>query len=131
MIKLKPIVENNLSPTSLEDQPRKLTKEEKKSLAELVKNYNKYGKILQEYNEIVNIADTLKKIAEYAEVYAVNESDDWMQGGVVKRHFTEIRKHAESFKKMAKDVYEKNNEMLANYQDMGKKLETYFEISDV
>ena len=132
MIKLKTIVENSLKPStmSLEEPPRKLTKDEKKTLAELVHNYNEYGRVLRQYDEIANVAETLKKIAEYSEVYAVNECGDWMQAGVAKRHFAEIKKHAEGFKKLAKEVHEKNAHMIALYEDMGSVLEKYFEIKD-
>jgi hypothetical protein len=132
MIKLKPIVEDVSSKPmmSLEEPPRKLTKDEKKTLAELVHNYNEYGRVLRQYDEIANVAETLKKIAEYSEVYAVNECGDWMQAGVAKRHFAEIKKHAEGFKKLAKEVHEKNAHMIALYEDMGSVLEKYFEIKD-
>lgn len=130
MIKLKPIVEDvsAKSMVSLEEPPRKLTKEEKKALRDLVGEYNKYGKVLRQYEEITSVAETLKKIAEYAEVYAVNECSDWMQAGVAKRHFAEIKKHADGFKKLAKDVHEKNAHMVALYEDMGSILQRYFTI---
>ena len=130
MIKLKPIVEDvsSKSMVSLEEPLRKLTKEEKKSLHNLVCEYNKYGKVLRQYEEIVSVAETLKKIADYAEVYAVNESGDWMQAGVAKRHFAEIKKQSEGFKKLAKGVHEKNAHMVALYEDMGSILQRYFTI---
>lgn len=44
-------------------------------------------KYCAQYEEITSVAETLKKIAEYAEVYAVNECADWMQAGVSKTSF--------------------------------------------
>jgi hypothetical protein len=132
MIKLKNLVESSVNPLPTnEDAPRKLTKEEKKSLADLVHNYNEYGKSLQEYGKVIEVADTLKKIAEYAETYVVNECDDWTQANVAKRHFSEIKKHADTFKKLAKEAHEKNVHMTSLYEDVGGILEKYFEIKDL
>ncbi len=130
MIKLKNLVESTVNLPTADDAPRKLSKEEKKALAELVHNYNEYGKSLHEYGKIMEVADTLKKISEYAETYVVNECNDWTQANVAKRHFAEIKKHAEAFKKMAKEAHEKNIHMTSLYEDMGGILEKYFEIKD-
>ena len=64
MIKLKNIVESQSVASLTSDEPRKLSKDEKKALAELVSNYNEYGKILHQYEEVMGVADTLKKISE-------------------------------------------------------------------
>lgn len=114
-----------------DDVPRKLSKEEKKSLAELVHNYNEYGKTLHEYQKIMEVADTIKKISQYAETYVVNECNDWSQANVAKRHFAEIKKHSDAFNKLAKETHEKNIHMTSLYQDIGGILEKYFEIKDL
>lgn len=132
MIKLKNLVESTVNlPTTSENAPRKLSKEQKKVLSELVHNYNEYGKALHEYAKILEVADNLKKISEYAETYVVNECSDWTQANVAKRHFTEIKKHAEAFNKMAKEANEKNIHMTSLYEDVGGILEKYFEIKDI
>ena len=107
-----------------------LSKEEKKALYELVSNYNEYGKVLYEYSQLVKVAENINKITEYAEAYALNECGDWMQENTAVRHFKELKKMAEAFKKSASKCQQQNNEMVSLYEDMGNILEKYFEIKD-
>jgi uncharacterized protein Yka (UPF0111/DUF47 family) len=105
-----------------------LTKEEKKALYELVSNYNEYGKVLYEYHQLMKVAENINKITEYAETYALNECGDWMQENTAIRHFKELKKMSEAFKKNAAKCQQQNNEMVSLYEDMGNILEKYFEI---
>ena len=77
-----------------------------------------------------NRSEKLCKIAGMAETYALQESGDWMQANVAKRHFTELKKLSEGFRKLASDCYENNKQMTALYEDMGHIYEKYFEIND-
>lgn len=105
-----------------------LTKEEKKSLYDLVNNYNEYGKVLYEYHQLMKVAENIDKISQYAETYALNECGDWMQENTAIRHFKELKKMSEAFKKNAAKCQQQNNEMVSLYEDMGNILEKYFEI---
>jgi len=105
-----------------------LTKEEKKALYELVHNYNEYGKVLYEYHQLMKVAENIDKISQYAETYALNECGDWMQENTAIRHFKEMKKMSEAFKKNAAKCQQQNNEMVSLYEDMGNILEKYFEI---
>ena len=105
-----------------------LTKEEKKALYELVNNYNEYGKVLYEYHQLMKIAENIDKISQYAETYALNECGDWMQENTAIRHFKELKKMSEAFKKNSAKYQQQNNEMVSLYEDMGNILEKYFEI---
>jgi len=105
-----------------------LTKEEKKALYELVQNYNEYGKVLYEYHQLMKVAENIDKISQYAETYALNECGDWMQENTAIRHFKELKKMSEAFKKNAAKCQQQNNEMVSLYEDMGNILEKYFEI---
>ena len=107
-----------------------LTKEEKKALYELVNNYNEYGKILYEYHQLMKVAENIDKISQYAETYALNECGDWMQENTAVRHFKELKKMSEAFKKTASKCQQQNNEMVSLYEDMGNILVKYFEIKN-
>ncbi len=86
-----------------------LTKEEKKALYELVNNYNEYGKVLYEYHQLMKVAENIDKISQYAETYALNECGDWMQENTAIRHFKELKKMSEAFKKNASKCQQQNN----------------------
>ena len=105
-----------------------LTKEEKKALYELVNNYNEYGKVLYEYHQLMKIAENIDKISQYAETYALNECGDWMQENTAIRHFKDLKRMSEAFKKNSTKCQQQNSEMVSLYEDMGNILEKYFEI---
>jgi hypothetical protein len=107
-----------------------LTKEEKKALYELVHNYNEYGKVLYEYHQLMKVAENIDKISQYAETYALNECGDWMQENTAIRHFKDLKRMSETFKKNAAKCQQQNSEMVSLYEDMGNILEKYFEIKD-
>lgn len=107
-----------------------LTKEEKKALYELVNNYNEYGKVLYEYHQLMKVAENIDKISQYAETYALNECGDWMQENTAIRHFKDLKRMSETFKKNAAKCQQQNSEMVSLYEDMGNILEKYFEIKD-
>jgi len=120
-----------VSPQVVGESPaavKTLTKEEKKALYELVHNYNEYGKVLYEYHQLMKIAENIDKISQYAETYALNECGDWMQENTAIRHFKELKKMSEAFKKNASKCQQQNNKMVSLYEDMGNILEKYFEI---
>ena len=105
-----------------------LTKEEKKALYELVNNYNEYGKVLYEYHQLMKVAENIDKISQYAETYALNECGDWMQENTAIRHFKDLKRMSEAFKKNSTKCQQQNSEMVSLYEDMGNILEKYFEI---
>ena len=120
-----------VSPQVVGESPaavKTLTKEEKKALYELVHNYNEYGKVLYEYHQLMKVAENIDKISQYAETYALNECGDWMQENTAIRHFKELKKMSEAFKKNAAKCQQQNNEIVSLYEDMGNILEKYFEI---
>jgi len=121
------------SPQPVGESPapiKTLTKEEKKALYELVNNYNEYGKVLYEYHQLMKVAENIDKISQYAETYALNECGDWMQENTAIRHFKDLKRMSETFKKNAAKCQQQNSEMVSLYEDMGNILEKYFEIKD-
>jgi hypothetical protein len=122
-----------VSPQVVGESPaavKTLTKEEKKALYELVHNYNEYGKVLYEYHQLMKVAENIDKISQYAETYALNECGDWMQENTAIRHFKDLKRMSETFKKNAAKCQQQNSEMVSLYEDMGNILEKYFEIKN-
>ena len=133
MIKLKTLIEENaasvVNQQSVSAESQKMTREDKKQLSQMVAEYNEYGKVIRNINEIAQVSEKLCKIASMAETYALQESGDWMQANVAKRHFAELKKLSEGFRKLASECYENNKQMTALYEDMGHIYEKYFEIN--
>jgi len=66
-----------------------------------------------------------------AESYAMTESGDYFQSEVVKRDFNEVKKITKDFSKIARDCYGGLQQLNALYEDMGRKMERYFEIQSL
>ena len=124
MIKLKHLVEN-----STEEAYVGLSKEEKKYLRESVRSYNEYRNSLKA-ECVYKTASKIMEAVNLAERYVIKECNEWMEAKMVERDMKEIKKMAVELNKEAnriKDI-EKQLEML--YEQIGTKLERYFEIAD-
>lgn len=111
-------------------QPQKMTPEQKKQLLTMVNQYNECGKQLYGYGDVRQLAEKLLKVSELAEKYALEEcNEDMLQTGNVQKDMKEIRKEASEVHKIAKDAWSTNEKMKALYENIGKRLERYFEIN--
>jgi hypothetical protein len=124
-MKLKHLLEN-----STEHAYTPLTVYEKKNMVETIKSYNEYRKGLK----ADNVYETAQKIMEavnLAERYAIKECNEWMEAKMVERDMKEIKRDAAKMYEEAQKMkaIEKQLEML--YEEVGRRLERYFEIADV
>ena len=124
MIKLKHLVEN-----STEVAYSALTKEEKKKLYETIKAYNEYRGSLKA-SSIYETATKIMEAVNLAERYAIKECNEWMEAKMVERDMKEIKRDAAKMYEEAQKMkaIEKQLEML--YEQVGMRLERYFEIAD-
>lgn len=109
---------------------KKLSFDDKKSLSEMVNKFNEYGQVLHNYENITKMAEDLLRISELAESYAINESGDWFDEGIIKKDMADIKKMAGDINKSAKECYARNKQMQSQFENMGHRLSRYFEIAD-
>lgn len=100
-----------------------MTIEQKRKLSEMVSRYNEYGKAIYREHDILEVSKNLQEVSELAETYALNECGDWFEENTVKRNMAELRKYNESFNKIAKESKNRQQQMEALYEDMGRVLE--------
>ena len=110
---------------------QKLTPQQKKDLMEKVRKFNEYGKVLRCETALMEMSKTLAEIGQMAESYAMTESGDYFQAEVVKRDFNEVKKITKDFSKLSKECYGGLQQLNALYEDMGRKMERYFEIQSL
>ena len=109
----------------------KLSPQQKKDLVEKVRKFNEYGKVLRCETALMEMSKTLAEIGQMAESYAMTESGDYFQSEVVKRDFNEVKKITKDFSNRAKETYGNLQILNALYEDMGRKMERYFEIQSL
>lgn len=123
-MKLKHLLEN-----STEHAYTPLTVYEKKNMVETIKSYNQYRKGLKADN-VYTTAQKIMEAVNLAERYALKESTEWMEAKMIERDMKEIKRDAAKMYEEALKIkaIEKQVEML--YEEVGRRLERYFEIAD-
>ena len=123
-MKLKHLLEN-----STEHAYTPLTVYEKKNMVETIKSYNEYRKGLKADN-VYATAQKIMEAVNLAERYALKECGDWMEAKMIERDMKEIKRDAAKMYEEAQKMkaIEKQLEML--YEEVGRRLERYFEIAD-
>jgi DNA repair ATPase RecN len=145
ILKMKELVEgfdpqSTVNASSLTPQEKALeetwTNEEKKTALEEIGRYNEYGKSLyREGGNLMELAHTLSKIAENAQRFVNKQLDEkeegWFDKVMVERNMKELSKCNEEFRKYAQEAHVLEQRMQALYEEMGTKLNRYFEIKDL
>ncbi len=123
-MKLKHLLENSTESTYVA-----LTKEEKSKMVGVIKSYNEYRKGLKA-DSVYETAHKIMEAVNLAERYAIKECNEWMEAKMVERDMKEIKRDAAKMYEEAQKmkVIEKQLEML--YEEVGRRLERYFEIAD-
>jgi hypothetical protein len=107
---------------------KKLSIEEKKKLLGLVNEFGQFRDALNVAENMKTVAEKIVYIAEMTEKYGLNETDDWFDGVSLDRDMKEITKLAHDINKLSTTVYPKVREMEALYEDIGLKLQRYYDI---
>ena len=133
---LKQIVENlgNISrdgKSKFGDETPKLSPQQKRELMEKVGNYNELGKVLRCETAIMELAKSLNDIGQMAESYAMTEASDYFEAETMKRDFNEVKKITKEFSKRARECHGGLMQLNALYEDVGAKLQRYFEIKSL
>jgi len=113
--------------------------EEKKAALEAIAGYNEYGRQLARESSLMEIAHNLSEVAKHAQRFISKELDEnakskeqgWFDKVTPERNMKELSKCSEEFKKYAMEAHVLEQRMQALYEEMGTKLDRYFEIRDL
>lgn len=123
-MKLKHLLEN-----STEIAYESLTKEEKKKMYEAIKSYNQYRESLKA-ECVYETAQKIMETVNLAERYALKECGDWMEAKMIQRDMKEIKKCASDMYAESQKMQEIEKKVEMFYEQIGMRLERYFEIAD-
>lgn len=123
-MKLKHLLEN-----STEHAYTPLTIYEKKKMYETIRSYNEYRKSLKA-DSVYETANKIMEAVNLAERYALKESNDWMQAKMVERDMKDIKKDAAKLYEEAHKIKEIEHQLEMLYEQIGVRLERYFEITE-
>lgn len=106
-----------------------LTKDEILNLRNLVKQYKTYGQSLINETDLLELSDTFYKMAQGAKRYVESmDNIDDLDEAILKKDIKVLEDAANEFKKTAIEVVKLQKRMKASYDDMGTKLNRYFEM---
>jgi hypothetical protein len=123
-MKLKYLLEN-----STEIAYEALTKEEKRKMYESIKSYNQYRESLKA-ESVYETAQKIMEAVNLAERYALKECGDWMEAKMIQRDMKEIKKCAADMYAESQKMQEIEKKVEMFYEQIGMRLERYFEIAD-
>ena len=125
---LKSIVESFIR----QNEAAEFSSEDREKVLGMISEYNSLGDSLSRQGNLLEIAETMEKIAESAEGIAMAESSksEFFNSKVVQDNMKTLKKQSATFSKLAKDAYGVEQQLTALYEDMGHILNRYFDIND-
>ena len=106
-----------------------LKKEEKIFLTGTIGDYNQYREELKP-TKAYECAKKINNAIALAERYVMSECNEWMQAEMAKKDMKEIKKLSDKMVSILEKFKDAENDIQFLYEEIGTKLERYFEIKD-
>lgn len=122
MIKLKELLNENKS-----DQ----YKQHRNEFIEMVNNFGSLGQsIYKSGKSMKEISETVNRVCGLAEVFTLNETEDWFDEVTVKRNIDSLKEANKTFVESAKEMWRLQQRLEGSYEDIGQVLGRYYEIKE-
>ena len=112
---------------ALENEPPKITKEEKLAFLEAVRGFSQLGEGVYGKTNLKELCEKVKHMVEMANHVTLSEGD-WFDGITVNRNMKEIANSYKVFEKTAQEMTQLRERLEAAFEDIGQGLGRYFEI---
>lgn len=113
------------------ETPRRMTEDERNVTLEAVANFNEYTQHIYKTNEIKNMVENIRTLAENASRMAIEETADWFDVVSVKRDTKSIGESVKIFESTAKEIGTLQQRLESVFEDIGGKLSKYYEIKEL
>jgi len=110
---------------------KRMTEEEKAQTLEAVSKFNELGQNVYKTQEITELVENIKKLAENASRMAIEETADWFDAVSVKRDTKSIGESVKVFENTFKEISTLQQRLESVFEDIGGKLGKYYEIKEV
>ena len=122
MIKLKEL---------LNEKKSQQYKEHRNEFVEMVNNFGSLGQsIYKSGKDLKEISETINRICGMAEVFTMQESEDWFDEVTVKRNIGSLKEANKTFLESAKEMFALQQRIEGAYEDIGQVLGRYYEIKE-
>lgn len=112
------------------DKPKRMTEEEKQKTLEAVSRFNELGKNVYKTQEIKELVENIKMMAENASRMAIEETADWFDAVSVKRDTKAIADSVKVFENTFTEISTLQQRLESVFEDIGTKLGKYYEINE-
>jgi hypothetical protein len=113
--------------TILEDQPKPMSKDEKRAFVQEVANFSALGDSVYGKGDLEEIVERVKRIVENAD-RIMTESPDWMSNVAHKKNNKWMHDNYKDFHQAAQDLKEAQDRMAMAYENIGQHLNRYFDV---
>jgi hypothetical protein len=113
--------------TLLEDQPKPMSKEEKRAFMETVKNFSALGNSVYGKGDLHELTERVKHIVENAQ-RIMNEKADWFDQVSLKRENKRLQEDYNVFESTAKEMLQLQERLSMAYENIGQSLNRYYDI---
>lgn len=113
--------------TILEDQPKPMSKEEKRAFMQEVANFTALGESVYGKGDLEHMVERVKNIVENAD-RIMTESDDWMSNVAHKKNNKRMHEDYRDFEQAARELKESQDRMAMCYENIGQHLSRYFDV---
>ena len=113
--------------TILEDQPKPMSKDEKRAFVQEVANFSALGDSVYGKGDLEEIVERVKHIVENAD-RIMTESPDWMSNVAHKKNNKWMHDNYKDFHQAAQDLKEAQDRMAMAYENIGQHLNRYFDV---
>jgi hypothetical protein len=113
--------------TILDDQPKPMSKEEKRAFMETVKNFSAMGESVYGKGDLEEIVERVQNIVERAD-RIMTESNDWMTNVAHKKGNKRMHEDYRDFEAAARELKEAQDKMAIAYENIGQHLNRYFDV---
>jgi len=114
-----------------ESSEKRMSESEKTETLEAVKRFNELGQKIYKTNEITELIENIKMMAENASKMAIEETADWFDAVSVKRDTKSISDSVKVFEGTFKEISTLQQRLESVFEDIGGKLGKYYEINDL
>lgn len=113
--------------TILEDQPKPMSKDEKRAFVQEIANFSALGESVYGKGNLEEIVERVKNIVERAD-RIMTESDDWMTNVAHKKGNKRMHEDYRDFEDAARSLKEAQDRMAMAYENIGQHLNRYFDV---
>ena len=114
--------------TILEDQPKPMSKDEKRAFVQEIANFSALGDSVYGKGNLEELVERVKNIVERAE-RVMTESDDWMSNVAHKKNNKRMHEDYRDFEQAARELKEAQDRMSLAYENIGQHLNRYFDVN--